>query len=283
MKDDLLMKRIFVFFFLLILLTGCSSEQKEEPLKKNVIAVLDTGISTTAIKGENILEGWNYVTNNSDTEDRINHGTAVTSVIVGCDSAEVTGIVNDAKIVPLVVTDKVDGEVQSVSPEILAKAIRDSVDKYGASVINVSLGTKKDTPELREAIEYVQKKGALVIAAAGNSGDTEELYYPSAYDGVLTVGSHDKDMEISDFTQQNGTVDILAPGEDIWLASRNGKKYGAKGTSYATGFVSAAALKIWEDNPDLKAEEVKKQILEKSTTVEDRKILNVSDLVENKK
>ena len=178
-------KLILLLITLLIFTCGCTSSEKDREI---IIALLDTGISSTAIKGENILAGWNYVTDNSDTEDRINHGTAVTSVIVGCDSAKVTGIAPTARIVPLVITDKVEGKAVSISPETLANAIRDSVDKYGASVINVSLGTKKDVPELRDAIEYVQKKGALVIAAAGNSGDTEELYYPSAYDGVLTVG-----------------------------------------------------------------------------------------------
>ena len=90
------------------------------------------------------------------------------------------------------------------------------------------------------------------------------------------MGSHDKDMKISSFTQQNGTVDILAPGEDIWLASRNGKKYGAKGTSYATGFVSAKAASLWEANPSLSAEEVKKKILEGALAVDGWRILNTS-------
>lgn len=257
------MKRIILLLItLLIFICGCTPSEKNREI---IIALLDTGISSTAIKGENILEGWNYVTNTADTEDRINHGTAVTSVIVGCDSAKVTGIVPSARIVPLVVTDKVDGKATAISPETLAKAIRDSVDNYGASVINVSLGTKKDLPELREAVEYVQKKGALVIAAAGNDG-SDELYYPASYDGVITVGSHDKDMKISSFTQQNSTVDIFAPGEDIWLASRNGKTYGAKGTSYATGFVSAAAVKLWKNAPSLTADEIKGKILE--STVE---------------
>lgn len=268
-------KLILLLITLLIFTFGCTSSEENREI---IIALLDTGISSTAIKGENILEGWNYVTDNSDTEDRINHGTAVTSVIVGCDSAEITGIAPMARIVPLVVTDKVEGNVTSISPETLAKVIRDSVDKYGASVINVSLGTKKDTPELRSAIEYVQKKGALVIAAAGNDGDSGELYYPAAYDGVLTVGSHDKDMKISDFTQQNGRVDILAPGEDIWLASRNGKTYGAKGTSYSTGFVSAVAVMIWEATPTLTSEDVKNKILESTVTVDGWRILDTSDL-----
>ena len=270
------MKQLYALLLTLCLLTGCSS-QPDAPAtrvrEEVVIALLDTGVSSTAIQSDSLLKGHNYVTGTDDTEDRINHGTAVASVILGCESAEVVGIVPDIALVPLVVTDKADGETKSVTPDALAQAIRDSVDKYGACIINVSLGIKKDDPAVKDAVAYVQKQGALVICAAGNSGDSEELYYPAAYDGVLTVGSHDKDLKVSSFTQQNGTVDILAPGEDIWLASRNGKTYGAKGTSYATGYVSATAALLWQTDLTQTPEEISQTILSTAQTVDGWKIL----------
>ncbi len=73
-------------------------------------------------------------------------------------------------------------------------------------------------------------------------------------------------------------MDILAPGEDVWLASRNGKKYGAKGTSYAAGKVSAAAALIWEKNPKFSAKNVRKELLSAADTVGDWKILNMEAL-----
>ncbi len=271
------MKQLFALILALCLLTGCAPRQETpEPRQREeiIIALLDTGVSTTAIQSEYLLKGRNYVTDSEDTEDRINHGTAVASVIMGCESAEIEAMAPAVSVVPLVITDKVDGDVKAVAPDVLAQAIRDSVDKYGASVINVSLGTKKDDPALREAVAYVQEQGALVVAAAGNDGDSTDLYYPAAYDGVLTVGSHDKHMAVSDFTQQNGTADILAPGEDIWLASRKGKTYGAKGTSFATGYVSAAAALIWQGDLSLTADEVKQAILSSAQTVDGWLILN---------
>ena len=273
------MKKLIAILLLIaaLCLSGCTAQQADEqpPVtrEKVVIALLDTGVSTTAIQSDSLLKGHNYVTGTDDTEDRINHGTAVASVILGCESAEVVGIAPDIALVPLVVTDKADGETNSVTPDVLAQAIRDSVDKYGACIINVSLGIKKDDPAVKEAVAYVQKQGALVICAAGNSGDSEELYYPAAYDGVLTVGSHDKDFKVSSFTQQNGTVDILAPGEDIWLASRNGKTYGAKGTSYATGYVSATAALLWQTDLTQTPEEISQTILSTAQTVDGWKIL----------
>lgn len=265
-----------ILAFLLVFFFGCTKENTSKEEKEIIIALLDTGISTEAIKNENLRTGWNYVSGNDNTEDRINHGTAVASVILGCESANVAGKSPSSIIVPLVVTDKVDGEIKSITPEELATVIRESVDKFSASIINVSLGIKEDSTVLREAVEYVQNKGALVISAVGNEGESMDLYYPASYENVLAVGSHDKNMKISDFTQQNGTADLLAPGEDIWLASRNGKTYGAKGTSYASGYVSAAAWLIWSNDPKISAEDVSNQILNTATSFEGQLILNTS-------
>ena len=193
---------------------------------------------------------------------------------MGCESAEVVGLAPEAYLVPLVVTDKVDGKAKGVTPETLAKAIRDAVDIYGADIINVSLGIKKDTEELRSAVAYAEEKGVLVVSAVGNDGVDGDPYYPAAYDSVLGVGSHDKNDKVSDFTQQNGTADLLAPGEDIWLASRNGKTYGAKGSSYATAYVSAAAALLLAQQPELTAEEVRQTLISSARTVDGWLILD---------
>lgn len=225
-----------------------------------IVALLDTGISTVAIDSACILPGYNYVLGSEDTEDRINHGTAIASVIVGCESAGVDAMASGVKLVPLVIADKVDGETKSITHSVLAQAVRDAVDKYSADIINLSLGIKTDSAELRKAVEYADNKGVLVISAVGNDGYSDELYYPAAYDTVLGVGSCDKYGEESDFSQKNGTADILAPGEDIWLASRNGKTYGTRGTSYATGYVSAKAAEMLKSSTKLSPYEIRAQL-----------------------
>lgn len=270
------MKKYLLLILFLCGLAGCAAPVEKLPAPEKegvVVALLDTGISTAAIDPERILPGYNYVLSSGDTEDRINHGTATGSVIVGCESAEVVGLAPEAFLVPLVVTDKVDGKAKGVTPEILAQAIVDAVDVYGADVINVSLGIKKDTEELRRAVEYAESKGVPVISAVGNDGVGGDPYYPAAYETVLGVGSHDKNNEISDFTQQNGTADLLAPGENIWLASRNGKTYGAKGSSYATAYVSATAARLLEAQPGLTAEEVRQALISSASTVDGWRIL----------
>ncbi|MDY5577436.1 MAG: S8 family serine peptidase [Lachnospiraceae bacterium] len=227
-----------------------------------VIALLDTGVAKAAITSDHLLSGYNYVTNSDETEDMMNHGTAVASVILGCESAGVKAAAQDAYIVPLVVVTKQDGEAVSVSPEILAKAVRDSVDIYGADIINISLGIEKDEPSLFQAIVYAEEKGVLVVSAVGNGGAKGNPYYPAAYDTVLAVGSCDENGQESEFSQSGS--DVLAMGEDIWLASKNGKTYGARGTSYATGFVSAVAADFLIKEPDLSLQELREKIIEKA-------------------
>lgn len=274
-------KRVGFLLLILILLLnglcGCSSEQetvstpetvnipetvnKRDP-EKIVIVLLDTGVSEEAIENKYLLPGYNYLTDSDDTSDKINHGTAVASTILGSESAGVKGAAQGAYLVPLVVVTEENGETVSASPEILAKAIRDSVDIYNGDIINVSLGINKDDASLSEAIEYAEKKGVLVVSAVGNGGEEGKPYYPAAYDTVLAVGSCDKNGNKSVFTQRG--ADILAQGEGIRLASKNGKTYGAKGTSYATGYVSANAAKLLMENPSLTPEEIREVLIQKA-------------------
>ena len=270
------MKRLWMVLFTMLLLTGCGITTGRQPATESgqeydgvVIAMLDTGISTAAIDNSQLLTGYNYVAKSKDTEDRINHGTATASVIAGCESAEIVGIAPDVMLVPLVVTDKIDGQVTSASPKVLAQAIRDAVDLYKADIINVSLGIQKDVEQVQQAVAYAEEKGVLVISAVGNDGKDDAKYYPAAYETVLGVGSHDKNGEISDFSQQNGTADLLAPGENIWMASRNGVRYGAKGSSYATAYVSAAAALLLAEDPALTPEQVRQILMTGATDVGD--------------
>ena len=157
-------KVLFILLAVVVLLSGCGV-QKQNTNSVNepegvVIALLDTGISLRAIDEKYILPGYNYTENSENTEDRINHGTAAASVIVGSAPAKVEGLAENVRLVPLVVLSKTeDGKQKSIDARTLAKAIRDSVDKYGADIINISFGIKKDVEEVRKAVAYAEKKG----------------------------------------------------------------------------------------------------------------------------
>ena len=258
------MKKIAFFLLSLsLLLTGCAKEPQflHDP-ERIVIALLDSGVSTTAIGSDHLLPGWNYVTESEDTEDQINHGTAVASAILGSRSAEMTGAAEDAYLIPLVVVTEVEGKTTGVPPETLGRAIRESIDLYHADIICISLGVLREDAELLEAVRYADEQKIPVVAAVGNDGEDGQPLYPAAYDTVLAVGSCDKNGNRSAFSQ-NG-ADVLAPGEDLLLASRSGRSYGVKGTSFSTGYAAAHAAKLLMEDPTLTPAQLYEKLIEKA-------------------
>lgn len=248
----------------IIAMSGCDMNKTPEHIKVDgtkyhdedvIIALIDTGVSTAAISSSHLLQGYNYVTDSDDTEDKINHGTAIASIILGCESAEIMANAPDAYIVPLVVVTDVDGNISQIDTDTLATVVRECVDIYKADIINISLGSTKDSPALKEAVEYAKDKGVLVVSAMGNDGDT---YYPASYDTVLSVGSVDREGRISSFSSVG--ADVYALGEDMWLASKNGVKYGERGTSFSTGYISADAANIILDEDGISLQELKEKL-----------------------
>lgn len=154
-----------VLLLTLALLTGCAPEPEilHDP-ERIVIALLDSGVCADAIGSDHLLPGWNYVTDTEDTEDLLNHGTAVASAILGSASAEVTGAAGDAYLIPLVVVSQVEGETTGVPPETLARAIRESIDLYHADIICVSLGILKEGTALLEAVRIDNRKSPALLS-----------------------------------------------------------------------------------------------------------------------
>jgi subtilisin family serine protease len=88
----------------------------------------------------------------------------------------------------------------------------------------------------------------------------------------INVGSISKRVDstmVSKFSNYGKeTVDLFAPGEDIYVAyPENEYKYNS-GTSLAAPMVSGTAALIWLYYPELTVQEVKKIILESSVTID---------------
>lgn len=235
------------------------------------IAVIDTGISENAILSENLSVGKNYILPDVGTDDKVGHGTAIAGIIVGSEKAEISGICPGAVLVPLVYysTDK-DGNTVKGDEETLAIAICDAVDKYSCNIINISSSTVKDNEKLRKAVEYAEQKGVLIVAAAGDSEDTDAPFYPAAYSTVLSVGACNKDNTVSYFSPQNGTVDILAPGSGLRVLTAKETKIRADGTSYSAAYVSGTAAALLSSYPNLSPLQVREILYESAVDIADK-------------
>src|SRR5207253_5056182 len=94
---------------------------------------------------------------------------------------QILGAVARCSVLPVRVTGR-DGTAPVAK---IAAGIVWAAD-HGARVINVSLVTEQPSPVLASAVDYAQRHGALIVAAAGNDS-IGRAGFPAALPGVLSV------------------------------------------------------------------------------------------------
>ncbi|OMP66695.1 S8 family serine peptidase [Domibacillus epiphyticus] len=193
------------------------------------------------------------------------HGTHVAGIIASVKDNGIGGygVFPNAKILPI---DVFNGEL-GASDYSIAEGITFAVD-HGADVINLSLGGFMPAPVVEEAIQYANDAGVIVVSAAGNEA-SDQYSYPASYPGVISVGNVNNAKRLSDSSNYGASVDVTAPGENIYSTSydsEGGSKYERlTGTSMASPMVAAAAGLLKSKYPDLTPFEIE-YILEQTAT-----------------
>jgi len=245
------------------------------------VAVIDSGIDMTHPDlASRILLTRTFV--GGSVADHEGHGTFVAGEIAaGINNTEgIAGIAFPAQLLVAKVV-RADG---SVSLEAEAAAIRWAADQ-GARVINLSLGGLRDprnpsrdtySPLEAAAVDYAAAKGAVLVAAVGNSDQAPSspwpyAGYPAALPHVLGVSSLARDGSVSSFSDRDAVFnDIAAPGEEVLstlprtLTANNptctDQGYSncgpedyrrPRGTSFAAPQVAAAAALLLAQSPEL--------------------------------
>jgi len=210
-----------------------------------VVAVLDTGIDRAHedLSGANILDGYDAVAQATGvTEDTDGHGTAVTGLIaaVANNGVGIAGVAHGVTVLPI----RVSHDANRIYSSDLIAGIRFAADA-GADILNLSFGGYTYSAAEYDAVTYALEKGCVLIAAAGNDGETAQAglpVYPAAYDGVISVGPCNQSGARSSFSQNTTTVDLLAPGEELYLLAIGEEAYRTdSGTSYSAAIVSGVA------------------------------------------
>jgi serine protease len=83
-----------------------------------------------------------------------------------------------------------------------------------ADIINMSLGGGGFSSSEASAISAARDAGVIVIAAAGNSGNTNSEY-PASYDGVVSVAAVNQANSRASYSNFGANIDITAPGGDL--------------------------------------------------------------------
>ncbi len=189
--------------------------------------------------------GWNFVPNESspDTKpedipnsetlqlptDREGHGTHVAGIIgaVRNNNLGLSNASNRIKILPLKAFQKTfqpasqfrikfDNKVNNANRTVILFQAIDYAIKRKVDIINFSIGWNKniDSPTLRSKIAEAQKKGIIIVAAAGNDS-SEVTTFPCLYENVLCVGASNNHNTLLDMSNRGNGVDLFAPGDDI--------------------------------------------------------------------
>ncbi|MDZ4158833.1 MAG: S8 family peptidase, partial [Anaerolineaceae bacterium] len=222
-----------------------------------IVAVIDSGIDPGHPEfAGRLLTGYDFVRNTDSLIDPCGHGTHVAGIIAasGNNGIGIAGVDWQARILPLrVLNDRCSGTVANI-----ARALVYAVDHHGAQVINLSLGRTAPSRLLENATYYAYRRGAALIAAAGNSGcglggSPSSVVYPARYPWTLAVSAIDSSHLPAWFSSCGAEVDLAAPGVGIlsttpmqgnffYQSPTVPNEYGSlSGTSMAAPHVSGAA------------------------------------------
>ena len=140
------------------------------------------------------------------------HGTHVAGTIAALNNdVGIVGVMPNGNLkLHIVKVFNDDGWGYSSS---LAQAV-DTCAQNGATVINMSLGGAGSSVTERNAMQAAFDAGVLLIAAAGNDGDTS-MSYPASYDSVVSVAAVDDTKTLADFSQRNVQVELAGPGVNV--------------------------------------------------------------------
>jgi len=195
-----------------------------------IVAVLDTGIDEdNRDLADKLVTEVNF-SNSTTSDDLYGHGTHMAGTIVA--------IAPECRLMNVKVADDA-GRCQAA---VVARGLIWAVDR-GARVINVSL-CMRSSPDLEEAVDYAWSQGAVIVAAAGNTGKSNPAY-PAYYANCLAVASTDENDSLALLSSHGDWVDLAAPGFNIYSELPQ-NQYGYKsGTSPAVAHVSGVAALVF--------------------------------------
>lgn len=267
-----------------------------------VVGVVDTGFRPHADLAANLLSGYDFISdtrisNDGDGRDADAsdpgdwttagfcsadssatnsswHGTHVAGTIAAVtnNGMGVAGIAFGAKILPVRAMGRCGGYMSDVADGLVWAAgggISDvPLNMTPARVVNLSLGASGACDmTMQAAVNAARAKGAVVVAAAGNSSSDAGQFEPASCAGVVAVAAVNRQGGRASYSNYGSVVSLAAPGGDgadgIWstidsgLTSPVSDSYGLYiGTSMATPHVSAVAALMLSVNPSLTPDDI---------------------------
>lgn len=203
------------------------------------------------------IRGWNFVSNSNNPNDDNSHGTHCSGIIAATrgNGVGIAGTAN-VTIMPVKVLDSQGRGSMSA----IMRGVQYAADN-GASIISMSLGGGQFDEAEAELYRDVIGRNVVVIAASGNES-ANQISYPSAYEGVISVGATDINDQIADFSNTGQGLTISAPGVDV-LSTIPGSSYQTmSGTSMATPYVAGVAALLRSADSALSVAQVRQRLMD---------------------
>jgi thermitase len=221
-----------------------------------IIAILDTGVDGTHPDlAAQMVPGWNFYDNNSNTSDVYGHGTIVAGAAAAAtnNGIGVASVAGGARIMPMRISDPSGYAYWST----VAQGITWAAD-HGARVGSLSYQGATASSTIISAAQYLRSKGGVLVTASGNTGALDGTS-PSPY--VMVVSATDQNDQRASWSSYGSFVDIAAPGVGILTTTRGGGYGSASGTSLATPIVAATAALVIAKRPDFAPSQVDSVLL----------------------
>jgi thermitase len=191
-----------------------------------------------------LVPGYNFYDNNTDTHDVFHHGTMVAGVAaaIGNNGVGVAGVAMNSKIMPIRVSD-VNGYAYWST---LSSGLTYAAD-HGARVANMSYQAHLSS-SVASAAQYMQSKGGLAVNSAGNTGALDST---PASDSLVTVAATDSNDARASFSSYGPYVDLSGPGVSVYTTNLGGGYAYVSGTSFSSPTTAGVVALMMAANPAL--------------------------------
>ncbi len=256
--------------------SGCKLNHPElqNRIWKNYEEIAGNGIDDDNNNYTDDFQGWDFANSDNNPTDDFGHGTNVTGIIgaQGNNGIGYAGVDWNCKLMILKGINSSNWGYYSWWID----AINYAVDN-GAKVLNLSLGGTDISTALQDAINNALANNVTVVACMMNT-NSNTIFYPAAYQGVIAVGATNPDDKRSHpffWSNSSGSnygphISVVAPGNYIYgLDYQSNNQYGYfwGGTSQATPYVCGLASLILAQDPNKTPAEIKTLI---QSTAEDQ-------------
>jgi thermitase len=217
-----------------------------------IIAILDSGVDGTHPDlAPQMVPGYNFYDNNTNTADANGHGTAVAGVAAAAtnNALGVAGVAGQARIMPVRIADANAYAYYST----IAKGVTYAADN-GARVVNCSYGGVAGSSTIQSAAQYLKNKGGLMFVSAGNNGIDENITPTTT---MIAVSATDQNDYRTSWSSYGSFVSMAAPGI-TYTTSRGGSYDNWQGTSFSSPLTAGVAALMMAAKPSLGGADIEK-------------------------